>query len=231
MSRFFEVYVYRSLINEYFSRGARWSAAPKPLLQDRFFDLQYEVPAEGPPTRYVNGELEPVFDAADFIRCGRDIFVQRSNTTNYCGIEWVKRHLGDRYRIHTLKTCSTQPMHMDTTFMPLCPGKLLINPNFIRREDLPDFMLKSWEIFEATPPVPSIGVAAQLCSDWLSMNFLMLDERRMIVEKRQEPFIKSLKDWGFEPIPVSFEDYYGFGGSFHCATCDIRRRGELKSYF
>jgi glycine amidinotransferase len=59
----------------------------------------------------------------------------------------------------------------------------------------------------------------------------MLDEKRVVVEKRQEPLIKALKDWGFSPIPCSFEAYYPFMGSFHCATLDIRRRGTLQSYF
>ena len=59
----------------------------------------------------------------------------------------------------------------------------------------------------------------------------MLDEERVIVEARQEPLIRALTDWGFRPIPCSFEAYYPFLGSFHCATLDVRRRGELRSYF
>jgi len=48
----------------------------------------------------------------------------------------------------------------------------------------------------------------------------MLDEERIIVEKRQEPLIKALKNWGFKPIPCAFENYFPFLGSFHCATLD-----------
>ena len=59
----------------------------------------------------------------------------------------------------------------------------------------------------------------------------MLDERRVIVERLQESLIKKLKDWGFTPIPCSFANYAPFGGSFHCATLDVRRRGEIQSYF
>lgn len=47
----------------------------------------------------------------------------------------------------------------------------------------------------------------------------------------QESMIKSLKNWGFEPITSSFMDFVPFGGSFYCATLDVRRRGELQSYF
>jgi hypothetical protein len=36
---------------------------------------------------------------------------------------------------------------------------------------------------------------------------------------------------GFEPIPCEFLHYAAFGGAFHCATLDVRRRGTLESYF
>jgi glycine amidinotransferase len=66
---------------------------------------------------------------------------------------------------------------------------------------------------------------------WLSMNVLMLDQRRVVVERSQPSMIAALKGWGFGPIPCEFQDYATFGGAFHCATLDIRRRGELQSYF
>ncbi len=72
--------------------------------------------------RFITTEFEPCFDAADFIRAGKDInFLQRSQVvklqlvkiilqclqiivqvTNYFGIEWVKRHLEGRYNVHIL---------------------------------------------------------------------------------------------------------------------------------
>lgn len=228
-SRYFESFAYRSLLKEYFQSGARWAAAPKPQLLDALFESDYRVPEPG-ERRYVIGETEPVFDAADFMRCGRDLFVQRSNTTNHFGIEWMRRHLGASYRIHEIEVRSTQPMHIDTTFVPLAPGKLLINPEFLDQTKLPA-MFKTWDVLEAPPPVVGTGVAAQMSSAWLSMNVLSLDERRVVCEASQEPLIKALRSWGFTPIPCPFSNYYGFGGAFHCATLDVRRRGELKSYF
>jgi len=62
------------------------------------------------------------------------------------------------------------------------------------------------------------------------MNILMLDEERVVVERQDEPMIGLLKRWGFKPIPCSFRSFNSFGGSFHCATLDIRRRGHLQSY-
>ena len=70
-----------------------------------------------------------------------------------------------------------------------------------------------------------------MVSKWISVNVLMLDEKRVVVEKSQVSMIAKLKDWGFEPLPCPFMNSPMFGGGFHCATLDIRREGTLQRYF
>ncbi|MBM3529931.1 MAG: amidinotransferase [Alphaproteobacteria bacterium] len=231
-TRYFEAEAYRPLFKEYFQQGARWTAAPRPQLTDELFDYDFRVPAPGEPIRYVVNEFEPVFDAADFVKCGRDLFVTRSNVTNLSGIEWLRRHLGSGFRIHEIVSNCRQPMHIDSTFMPLAPGKVLVNPDYCDIERLPD-VLKSWDVLVAPRPDPAEGVMSKIsmCSPWTSINVLMLDEKRVVVDKSQVTLIKAFKDWGFEPVPCAFLAYGPFGGSFHCATLDVRRRGTLQSYF
>jgi len=36
---------------------------------------------------------------------------------------------------------------------------------------------------------------------------------------------------GFDTITLPFRNVFEFGGSFHCTTADVRRRGQMKSYF
>ena len=202
-------------------------------MTDDLYQSGYRVPDEGCPLTYVITEREPVFDAADFVRCGRDLFVIKSNVTNAAGITWLRRHLGDAYRLHEIESRCRQPMHIDTTLMPLAPGKLLVNPDYLDVSKLPG-LFKRWDILEAPEPDPIDGrllKVTSMCGKWLSMNVLMLDERRVIVEKKQPTMIRALRDWGFDPIPVAFQHYAPFGGAFHCATLDIRRRGTLQSYF
>ncbi len=231
-SRYFESHAYRPLFKEYFRAGARWTSAPKPELPDALYDYNYTSPEPGEAMRYVINEYEPVFDAADFVRCGRDIFYIKSNVTNQFGIDWLQRHLGDEYRLHEIISTCRQPMHIDSSFMPLAPGKVLVNPTFIDVERLPP-MFKGWDVLEAPHPDPvdSMILRASMCSEWISVNVLMLDEKRVVVEENQPSIIKAMKDWGFEPIPCAFLHYSPFGGSFHCATLDVRRRGTLQSYF
>ncbi|MFC5430469.1 hypothetical protein ACFPTO_16910 [Paraburkholderia denitrificans] len=60
---------------------------------------------------------------------------------------------------------------------------------------------------------------------------MVLESLGVIVDASRLSLIKAFKDWGFEPIPCAFLSYRPFGGAFHCATLDIRRRGELQSCF
>jgi glycine amidinotransferase len=231
-SRYFEADAYRSLFKEYFLAGARWTSAPRPQLVDDLYDRSYRLPQKGEPVTFVVNEFEPVFDAADFVRCGRDLFVTRSNVTNRMGIEWLRRHLGDGFRIHEIESRCRDPMHIDSSFMPLAPGKVLVNPDYVDIERLPA-VLKSWDILVAPRPDPIEGIMTRIsmCSPWTSINVLMLDEEKVVVDQSQPTLINAFKDWGFDPIPCPFLSYGPFGGSFHCATLDTRRRGTLQSYF
>ena len=95
-SRYFETHSYRELLKDYFRAGARWTSAPKPELTPELYDPDYRIPEPGKPVRMILTEFEPVFDAADFMRCGRDLFVTRGSVTNMAGIEWLRRPLRDR---------------------------------------------------------------------------------------------------------------------------------------
>jgi len=149
-ARYFETFPLRALMREYATRGALLVAAPKPELKDELWDTDYCWPEGYPDSleddwsrashdqlRFSLTEAEPVFDAADFVRCGRDIFGQRSHLTNQSGIDWLRRFLEPDYRLHLLPTRCAGAYHIDSTFMPLAPGKVLVNPNFLDLDTLP----------------------------------------------------------------------------------------------
>ena len=233
-SRYFEVFGYRDILNDYFKRGARWSAAPRPRLNDASYNNRFRPPGEGDKLHYVINESEPLLDAADFTRCGRDIFCIQSNTTNQTGIAWLQRHLGPDYRVHQIQSRQRKPQHIDTTFVPLAPGKVMINPEFIDIGALPDIVQK-WDILVPPypDPIPATGIDRylHLAGSWISLNVFMLDPKRVVVEENQVSLMKALKGWGFEPIPCPFIHYKMFAAGLHCATLDVRRRGTLESYF
>jgi len=235
-SRFFEYRAYRPLMKEYFKAGAKITTAPKPLMSDDLYDQGYEINdnqqkfdlmAEG---RFMTTEFEPCFDAADFMRCGRDIFAQRSQVTNMFGIEWMQSHLGPDYKVHVLSFKDQNPMHIDATFNVIGPGLVLCNPER-RCHQLDMFIKKGWKCVEVPKHVMDPNHPLWFSSKWLSMNVLMLDEKRVVCSKDEEPTHKMFRKLGIEPIPVDMKFANSLGGAFHCWTCDIRRRGTLESYF
>ena len=249
-SRYFEYRPYRSLIKEYFKSGAKWTTAPKPTMSDKLYNEDWSSNDE---FNSVVTEYEPVFDAAEFTRMGKDIFCQQSQVTNKFGIDWMQRHLGDEYKIHVLDFKDKNAMHIDGTFIPLGPGKLLVNPKRPcvtgthsywfkydgedREYKLPS-MFKGWDIFVAETPILDKNHPLYFTSPWTaSANVLVLgqggngEKPRVVCEAHEEPTIKSFKKWGFDVVKVPFRNFLPFGGSFHCATCDIRRDSKLESYF
>ncbi len=48
--------------------------------------------------------------------------------TNYFGIEWMQRLLGDSYRIHTLDFLNIYALHIDASLFIPRPGIVVFNP-------------------------------------------------------------------------------------------------------
>ena len=107
--RWFEYLNYRPLIQKYFNedKNMRHESAPKPRLTDADYRKDYLSDKIGVQKRldwtekkyFVTTEEEPLFDAADILRFGKDLVVQHGFTTNLKGIEWLKRHFTN-HRIH-----------------------------------------------------------------------------------------------------------------------------------
>lgn len=241
-SRWYEYLSYRPLLQKYFEADAkmRWEAAPKPRLTDRSFKADYFSSAISPEKRqkmvnhkdFVLTEEEPLFDAADVCRMGKDLFVQYGLTTNLKGIDWLRRHFSD-LRIHAVNfPGDLYPSHMDATFVPLKPGLCLNN----RSRPLPQtqrkiFEINDWEIIESAPPAHQSSPPLCSSSIWLSMNCLIIDQKTVCVEASETYQMEQLDKLGFNVIPIPFRDVYPFGGGIHCSTADVHREGNRQDYF
>lgn len=235
-SRFFEYLCYRPLIQKYFEDdpGMRHEAAPRPRLTSRSYregylddetDLRKRLEWVG-KKHFVTTEEEPLFDAADIVRCGKDLFVQHGFTTNLKGIDWLRRHFPD-HNIYALNfPGDPYPTHIDCTFLPLRPGLVLCNPQRPLPESLRRFLdHKGWRIVNAAPPAHQTPPPLCYSSVWLSMNVLSLDESTVCVESSEVYQMEQLDKLGFHVVPVPFRDAYAFGGGLHCATTDVWREG------
>ncbi len=242
-SRWYEYLSYRPLFERYFREDPnfRWEAAPKPRLTDRTYEDNFhekwermseeERERRAEKSDWILTEVEPLFDAADVVRFGKDLFVQKSMVTNDAGISWLRRHFPE-HRVHKVRYREFKPWHMDTTLVPLRPGLVFFNPARPALEPQRElFERNGWEILEAPPTVLEEKPPMAFTSLWLNINLLVLDPETVCVEARETPVIELLEKHGFEVIPVPFWDVAPFGGGLHCATADVYREGECEDYF
>jgi len=87
-SRWFEYLAYRPVLEKYYAEDPnfRWEAAPKPRLTELTYkkdwhkiwnDLSEEERSQkAEASDWLITEVEPLFDAADIVRFGKDLFVQ-----------------------------------------------------------------------------------------------------------------------------------------------------------
>lgn len=240
--RFFEYLAYRPLLQKYFEEdeGFRHTAAPKPRMTDASYHPDYLSEKIGVEQRlkwtaekhFVTTEEEPMFDAADVLRFGKDLIVQHGFTTNLKGIEWLRRHFPD-HRVRAVNfPGDPYPIHIDATFTPIRPGLIINNPERRLPDDQREYFFKNdWEIVDAARPAHNTPPPLCYSSVWLSMNVLMIDEKTVCVEASEVNQMEQFDKMGLEVVPIPFRDAYAFGGALHCATTDVYREGELEDYF
>jgi glycine amidinotransferase len=247
-ARWFEFLSYKPLLERYFKEDPNflWEVAPKPRLAEDSYMPGYwesfhagwsaeELAARAERFEWQLSEQEPLFDAADVMRFGKDLFIQHSAPTNRSGIEWFRRHFEARgFRVHECAFGGTpQPWHMDVTIAGLRPGLLLVNPQYpsLVPEFHQLFRINDWEIVEAVPPSGAEQPPYSFCHDVLGYNVLSLDPETVCVEASEVALMEQLDGLGLGVVPVEFLEVSMFGGGLHCATLDIERDGGMEDYF
>jgi len=243
-SRWFEYLCYRPLLEQYYREdsGFRWETAPKPRLTAQSYKegfwQKWDTASEQErwqrteDSDWIITEAEPLFDAADVARFGKDLFVQKSMVTNDAGIEWLRRHYPG-HRVHRVAYTEMLPWHIDATLIPLRPGLVLVNPDRRPLNAAHNALFKTndWEVVDAPRSVRKKKMPLCTCSLWLNMNCLVIDPKTVCVEAAETPMMELLDRYGFEVIPVPLFEVSPFGGGLHCATADVYRQGVLEDYF
>ena len=222
-SRYVETFGLRNIFKAYSKNGSRWISAPKPELVDELYDRT----DLSKPTLT---EYEPAFDAANIVKCGKDLIYLKSNSGNRWGGKWLQDTLGDKYRVHIVDNVYAY-VHIDTSIMPLRPGVVLLNPDRVNENNLPEYF-KNWTKIYSAAPAADGGFSADWApaSPWIGMNLLSLDEKTVIVESSQQNIIKQLESHGFYVIPVTLRHCRTLSGGPHCVTLDTIRDDEYADY-
>lgn len=221
-SRFLETQAYKEIFIDYLKSGSGWICAPKPQLLDDVYDKpnEFEICLKN---------NEPLFEAANILKLGTDLLYLISNTGNELGAQWLQTILGSEYSVHCCYNVYKHK-HIDTTFVPIRPGLVLVNPERVNHNNMPQ-ILEKWDKIWCPEIVDTGYVGRQvLASAWIGMNFLMVNPDLAIVDRQQSALIQELEKHKVEVIPLQLRHSRTMGGSFHCVTLDIRRKGKLECY-
>jgi N-dimethylarginine dimethylaminohydrolase len=224
-ARYFETRAYHNIMLEAVEDGVEWIAAPKPILTDAGYQFE-DIKGK---SSLLN--LEPVFDAPNCVRLGKDILFQISNTGNHKGLKWLKNVLERRgYRIHPAEHIYSYA-HMDSTIIPLRPGLVLLNSTRVNPDNCPKLFDK-WDkiYFEDVAVLPPAPGSISPCSPYIGMNILSIDPNTVVIGKEQTNLMRELEKHKITPVPISLRHAQTLSGGLHCATLDLRRRGSLEDY-
>ncbi|MEO5876315.1 MAG: glycine amidinotransferase [Streptosporangiaceae bacterium] len=241
-SRYLETRLLAPVFTRYHQAGARWTTMPRPLLTDTSFDLSYShdpattlggptEPIAHPQTSPFDVGLEMMLDGAQILRLGRDLIVNIAHDNHRLAVDWLERHLGDRYRIHRVWRMADN--HIDSMLLALKPGVLLARHEGLR--DLLPETFRSWMLI--VPPEPSPDAFPTyddgdllLTSPYIDLNVLSIDESTVLVNEACPELAKTLEGEGFTVVPVRHRHRRLFGGGFHCFTLDTHRQGGCEDY-
>jgi glycine amidinotransferase len=253
-SRWYEYLNLRPIFEKYFKedRDFLWTAAPKPRLTDESYEKNYyynfynvwdeeEKRKRLHEWKFQLTEKEPLWDAADASRCGKDIFWQCSSVTNRSGMDWLKRYFGSKgIRIHPVRFDNTlHPWHIDVLLIAVRPGLAIYNPALplVTEEAWQLFKMNDWELVPAAEPTHwyentlSVMGEERRGVSWISMNTFSLGPNTMCVEAHELKYIDQLTKLGIEVIPIPYDKVVPFGGALHCTTLDVYREGTCEDYF
>lgn len=235
--RYLENWAYYDLFKEYFEQGARWLSMPPPFL-------------EGNPADYRGVEDKKLyFHAANFLKCGRDIFYSQPTGPYWngkgtaSGLDWFRSVLGDRFRLHPAPCAG----HLDGKIALIKPGLLVTwDKSFIPEA------LKSWDaiVVQGKSPFPETfkkikkqrfygDFVKQWLAEWIGyvdetvfdVNMFSLSESAVVTNGVNVDVFRELEKHGVEPIPWTFRHQFFWDGAIHCLTLDIRRSGPQEDYF
>ena len=159
INRYYETTALYPIFYEYFKKGFKWVAGPKPLINYEsslpYFrdenqrilteeDLKHKKLTKGRlEILHKIAEREILFEAANTVRMGKDLLYLISSSGNELGARWLQSVLGNDYRVHTTKDIY-RSSHIDSTVMCLKPGLVLLNSARVNEKNCPKIFDK-WE--------------------------------------------------------------------------------------
>lgn len=166
------------------------------------------------------------FDAANVCRLDNTLLYLVSPSGNTEGAKWLQRQFPE----HTVEITETYSgIHIDSTFVPIRNGLVLVNKDRVSIKTLPK-CFKDWNIIwlgnEDLKEKSFVDEA--FASNYILLNFLMINPKLAVIDDcpRLE---EELEKNGVVCHTIPFKHSRTLGGGHHCVTLDLVRDHNAES--
>jgi len=168
-------------------------------------------------------DTDAVFDAANVCRLNDTLLYLVSETGNLAGARWLQDYLGSDYRVYPI-TNLYSGVHIDSTITPIREGLVALNAGRITEDTVPD-PIRSWDKIWITEQDLALQPFEHYpyASNWIGLNFLMVNPQLAIVDPKQETLRRKLDAYSVESIGVDLTESRTLGGGHHCCSLDTLR--------
>ena len=160
------------------------------------------------------------FDAANVTRLNNTLLYLVSPSGNIAGANWLQ----EQFPNHTVETTETYSgIHIDSTFVPVCEGLVVVNEDRVTTDTLPK-CFKDWEVIWLGNKdlIEKSFKDEAFASNYILLNFMMIRPDLAVIDdcpRLQE----QLELHNVKCHVVPFKHSRTLGGGHHCVTLDLHR--------
>jgi len=123
-------------------------------------------------------------------------------------------------RVHLVECYSG--VHIDSTIVPVREGLVVLNALRITEDTVP-VPLKNWDKIWIHEPTYQPFVDYPYASNWIGINFLVVDPSSVICDPKQEYLRHQLDKYNVDSWGIDLRHSRTLGGGHHCVTLDLHR--------
>tara|TARA_Y100001937_G_scaffold105915_1_gene147169 strand:- start:1409 stop:2293 length:885 start_codon:yes stop_codon:yes gene_type:complete len=160
------------------------------------------------------------FDAANVCRLNNTLLYLKSPSANQEGADWLQQQFPN-HNVETTETYSG--IHIDSTFVPVQNGLVLVNKDRVSSKTLPK-CFKDWNVIWLGKEdlIERSFVGEAFASNYILLNFLMISPNKAVIDDCPR-LAEELNKYDIKTYVVPFKHSRTLGGGHHCVTLDLHR--------
>jgi glycine amidinotransferase len=246
--RYFDGLSYYTIFQQLFDQGYNWISQPAPVLKDLNTSESWFVDGGNTYKKTLADKI--LWHTATMHVVGDAIIVNNSGPGTQRGLEWIKRNLPDYTIINNNYTKMNNFGHIDHGYFMVDDDTVVHNgiewvPNVLKNKKLIDISkvlpknnyTKYRNDYANAQSKFDINWMDQYLENWrgyvqetcFELNVLVIDRHNVVFSRAMPEMFALLKTHQIDCHVIEQRHALYWDGGIHCATLDLKRRGEKRS--